>query len=121
MEKISSVAILDAGAQYGKVIYYYFFFAKEFSYIRSVHNDKRKYFIAINLKVIDRRVRELNILSELLPLDTEASKLREYKAIIISGGPNSVNEDNAPKYDADIFKLGIPVLGLYKKINVYNL
>lgn len=42
-----------------------------------------------------------------------ASELRDYKAIIISGGPNSVYDDSAPQFDADIFKLGIPILGSY--------
>ncbi|KAI6232931.1 Glutamine amidotransferase [Aphelenchoides fujianensis] len=89
------VLILDFGAQYGKVI--------------------------------DRRVRECNVYSEMLPLNTPAKEItkrqfrfvlfvsiqlnsRVFRAIIISGGPNSVYvAEAAPKYDPEIFGLGIPI------------
>lgn len=66
-------------------------------------------------QLICRRIREMNVYSLLLPYDTSAQELKKYqnlKGIILSGGPNSVYEDNSMKINEDIFNLGIPVLGI---------
>lgn len=83
------VAILDAGAQYGKVI--------------------------------DRRVRELNVESVMLPLTTPWKELQqgEYKALIISGGPGSVIDNPLP-YDPEIFTSGLPILGICYGCHMIN-
>jgi GMP synthase (glutamine-hydrolysing) len=79
---LDSIAILDFGSQYSQLI--------------------------------ARRVREVNTFSELLPFSVSAAELRRLnpKGIILSGGPNSVYDANAPKCDPEIWKLGIPVLGV---------
>lgn len=64
------------------------------------------------VKVIDRRVRDLCVRSVLLPFDTPAEELSEFRGIIISGGPESVYAESSPKYDKKIFELGVPVLGI---------
>jgi GMP synthase (glutamine-hydrolysing) len=64
------------------------------------------------IQVIDRRIRELQVRSELRELSTPADELKQFKAIIISGGPQSVYASDAPKYDPAIFKLGIPIFGI---------
>ncbi|OUC45626.1 GMP synthase protein, partial [Trichinella nativa] len=84
-----TVAVLDCGAQYGKVI--------------------------------ERRITELCVRTKMLPLHTSASMLiGKYKAIIITGGPFSVNDVDAPRCDSGIFKLGIPVLGICYGFQLIN-
>src|SRR5262245_62073108 len=65
-------------------------------------------------QLIARRVRELEVYSELLPHDTPLSELerRGTRAIILSGGPNSVYDADAPKPDPAIWTGRIPVLGI---------
>ena len=65
-------------------------------------------------QLIARRVRELEVYSELLPHDTRFEELerRGARAIILSGGPNSVYDEAAPKPDPAIWSGRIPVLGI---------
>jgi GMP synthase (glutamine-hydrolysing) len=65
-------------------------------------------------QLIARRVRELNVYSELLPHDTPWSEIvrRAPKAIILSGGPNSVYDKDAPRPDPAVWRGEIPVLGI---------
>lgn len=77
-----TIAILDFGSQYGQLI--------------------------------ARRVRENNVYSQICPADTEAARLSQMgvTGLILSGGPASVYDENAPKCDPKIFDLGIPILGI---------
>ena len=65
-------------------------------------------------QLIARRVRELDVYSELLPHDTSLEELerRGTRAIILSGGPNSVYDEGAPHPDPAIWSGRIPVLGI---------
>ena len=65
-------------------------------------------------QLIARRVRELNVYSELLPHDTPWAEIerRQPKAIILSGGPSSVYDTDAPRPDPAIWSGRIPVLGI---------
>lgn len=62
--------------------------------------------------LIGRRIRELNVYSEVMPYDTSIKNLENAKGIIFSGGPNSAISKSAPKVSRSIFKLGVPILGI---------
>ena len=65
-------------------------------------------------QLIARRVRENHVYCEVYPYNKAVEKIKELKpqGVIFTGGPNSVYEDNAPQIEAEVFELGIPVLGL---------
>jgi GMP synthase (glutamine-hydrolysing) len=65
-------------------------------------------------QLIARRVREQNVFGQLVRHDLPAARVAELAplGIILSGGPASVYDPAAPRFDAAIFELGIPVLGI---------
>ena len=79
---MNSIAILDFGSQYAQII--------------------------------ARRVREVNVYCELFPWDAPQEKILSInpKGFILSGGPKSVYEENAPYIQKFIFGSGLPILGI---------
>jgi len=65
-------------------------------------------------QLIARRVRHQHVYCEIVRHDLSASRIRELApmGIILSGGPSSVYENGAPRCDPEIFRLGLPVLGI---------
>src|SRR5262245_35986433 len=65
-------------------------------------------------QLIARRLRELQVYSEILPPGTKAASIaaRSPKGIVLSGGPDSVHDKRAPRCDPRVFSLGVPVLGV---------
>ena len=63
-------------------------------------------------KVIDRRVRELGVKSDIFPISVKSEELKEYQSVILSGGPNNIGEAQRLNFDQKIFELGIPILGI---------
>ncbi len=66
------------------------------------------------IQLIARRIREQNVFSQICPANISADKLKQMAVmgIILSGGPASVRDKNAPLCDKKIFSFGIPVLGI---------
>ncbi len=66
------------------------------------------------VQLIARRVREQNVYSVICSADISTEKLAKMnlKGIILSGGPASVNQQDAPRCDEKIFELGVPILGI---------
>lgn len=65
-------------------------------------------------QLIARRIREIGVYAELLPFHTPLDSIKEHnpKAIILSGGPASVTDENAPQAPDGLFDLGLPILGI---------
>ena len=73
-------------------------------------------------QLIARRVREAGVYCEILnyaaPMDTWADE--SLRGIILTGGPNSVYEEGAPRLGEEIFSLGVPVLGICYGMQLIN-
>ncbi len=65
-------------------------------------------------QLIARRVRECNVYCEVHPYDMPLEKIKEMnpKGIIFTGGPNSVYDEDSPVCDMEVYRLGVPVLGI---------
>jgi GMP synthase (glutamine-hydrolysing) len=65
-------------------------------------------------QLIARRIRELNVFSVVLPCTAPLTEIQAHKplGIVLSGGPSSVYDADAPAADAKVLELGVPVLGI---------
>ena len=65
-------------------------------------------------QLIARRVRDQHVYCEILPWSTSLERIRagQYRGIIFTGGPSSVNDPRAPVCSPELFELNIPVLGI---------
>ena len=65
-------------------------------------------------QLIARRVRELKVYSEIHPFDFPLEKIRAMapRAIVLSGGPSSCYDADAPAVSSELFQLGVPILGI---------
>ena len=73
-------------------------------------------------QLIARRVRELKVYCEIHPFMMPLAEIRKFapRGLILSGGPRSVYEADAPSLDPAVFQLGVPVLGICYGIQLMN-
>ena len=73
-------------------------------------------------QLIVRRVREAGVYCEILNYATPMEKWADesLKGVILTGGPNSVYEDGAPRIGKELFRLGVPVLGICYGMQLIN-
>ena len=73
-------------------------------------------------QLIVRRVRELGVYAELHPCDVDLDTLDldGLAGIILTGGPQSVNDENSLKTDSKLFDLGVPILGICYGLQYIN-
>ncbi|HPB82949.1 MAG TPA: glutamine-hydrolyzing GMP synthase [Spirochaetota bacterium] len=77
-------------------------------------------------QLIARRIREMKVYAEIIPFHYPIEDIKNEKpgAIILSGGPSSLYDKNAPRITKEIFSLGVPVLGicygLYVMVDAFN-
>ena len=82
----------------------------------NIHNDKILIldFGSQYTQLIARRIREIGVYCELLPYDVSPHFIENFKpnGIILSGGPDTVNQSDSARAPEIVFELGVPVLGI---------
>lgn len=81
--------------------------------------DKKNYILILDFgsqytQLIARRVRELGVYSRIEPYYFSVSNIIKNlpSGIILSGSPSSIDDENAPDIDSELFDLGLPILGI---------
>jgi GMP synthase (glutamine-hydrolysing) len=74
-------------------------------------------------QLIARRIRESNVYCEIHPFNCALEKIKALKpeGIILSGGPASVYQENAPNVEKDLFQMAVPFLGICYGMGIINL
>ncbi|HOK09128.1 MAG TPA: glutamine-hydrolyzing GMP synthase [Candidatus Hydrogenedens sp.] len=72
-------------------------------------------------KLIARRIRESGVYSIILPYNTSLEKIKSPNLVglVLSGGPASVHQPNAPLPNPEIFKLNVPILGICYGVQIF--